>query len=315
MKQSYLAMTLLTWAVLTSPWSIAAEQVDKSAQLAAGSKLDIRVQRGEVKIHGWDKAEVAVKGTLDELSQGLTFSQEGGSFVIEDKLPHNYSSHEEKGSDLDIYLPTKVVVKVKGVSANYELDAINGEITTGNISGDINSKAVQGELTIKTVSGNITARNTSGNIRLETVSGDIDDQGSSGNISYRLVSGDLTADTSATKIAADMVSGSAKLQLKHVDNLNLRSVSGDMDVNLASLDTKAQLDSVNANINLIFSGLPDAEFNINGGPGGKIYNELTDAKPITSKYMHSEVLKFQTGSGKADVNITTISGDINVKKL
>jgi len=314
MKQFYVTLTLFTLAIFTSAWGMAAEQVDKSAQLTPGSKLDIRIQRGDVKVHGWDKAEVAIKGSLDDLSQGLIFAQNGGSFVIEDKMPRSYSSHEEKGSNLQIYLPTKVIVKMKGVSTNYALDSINGEVTTGNISGDIKSNALQGELTVKTVSGNITVRNNSGNIRLETVSGDIDDEGSSGTISYRLVSGDLTADSQASKIAADLVSGSAKLQLQQVDSLNLRSVSGDLTVRLKSLETKAQLDSVNADIDLIFDGMPDAEFNINGGPGGKIHNELTDAKPVTTKYMRSEVLKFQTGSGKADVNITTISGDIKVKQ-
>ncbi|MCL1074462.1 DUF4097 family beta strand repeat-containing protein [Shewanella dokdonensis] len=313
MKPSYLAITLLTLA-LTSPWTIAAEQVDKSAQLAPGSKLDIRIQRGEVKVQGWDKAEVAIKGTLDELSQGLVFAQDGGSFVIEDKLPRSYSSHDEKGSELQIYLPTKVIVKMKGISANYALNGINGEVTTGIISGDVDSDALRGELTIKTVSGNINARNNSGNIRLETVSGDIHDEGSSGTVSYQLVSGDLTADSQATKVAADLVSGSAELQLQQVDSLSLRSVSGDLKVMLKSLDTKAQLDSVNSDIDLVFDVMPDAEFNINGGPGGKIFNALTDAKPVTTKYMRSEILKFQTGSGKADVNITTISGDINIKK-
>ncbi|MCD8475305.1 MAG: hypothetical protein LRY40_00555, partial [Shewanella fodinae] len=82
---------------------MAAEQVDKSAQLTPGSKLDTRIQRGDVKVHGWDKAEVAIKGSLDDLSQGLIFAQYGGSFVIEDKMPISYSSHEEKGSNLQIY--------------------------------------------------------------------------------------------------------------------------------------------------------------------------------------------------------------------
>ncbi|MFQ6370909.1 DUF4097 family beta strand repeat-containing protein [Shewanella sp. YIC-542] len=314
MKQSYLALLLFTVATFTQPWAQAAEQVDKTAELAPGSKLDIHIQRGDVQIHGWDKAQVAIKGTLDELSEGLVFSRDGSRFVIKDKLPDSYSGHDEQGSRLTIYLPMQVNANIKGVSANYLLEHLKGEVNTGNVSGDINSQGLQGELNIKTVSGNIRAKDNSGQIEMESVSGDIDDQGSSGNIRYRLVSGDLTADIQARSVSADLVSGSATLQLQQADNLNLRSVSGDLQVTLQSLTTKAHLGSVNADIDLIFTQVPDAAFNIKGGPGGNIHNTLTDDKPTISQYTRNQRLKFQSGSGKADIDINTISGDISLKQ-
>ncbi len=108
-----ISLTLLSSALLLSPVLHAAEKVDQSAALESGAKLNIKIQRGEVKIRSWDKAEVAIKGKLDELSEGLVFGQQGGSFVIEDKLPKSYNSRDKDGSKLEIFLPATVNMKLK----------------------------------------------------------------------------------------------------------------------------------------------------------------------------------------------------------
>lgn len=294
--------------------AIAAEQVQQHADLASGSKVDIRVQRGQVTVKSWDKNQVSINGSLDEQSEGLVFEQRGAKFVIEDKLPRKYSGGRNNGSKLEIYLPKQADVRIAGTSTDFSLSDIRGNIDGNSISGDINLAKLAGDIAIRSVSGAITAEALNGKLSLETVSGDIDDTDSQGSSHYRLVSGDLTAQSQASDVYADVVSGKVALQLSRVEQLKVHAVSGDIKLALDSLSDKAQLDSVSGDIKLHFNQTPDAEFVINGGPSGNISNKLSDDKPQKAKYTHRESLKFQTGSAKANVYITTISGDIRLEK-
>ncbi|KFZ37352.1 hypothetical protein HR45_10025 [Shewanella mangrovi] len=309
-----LATVLLLVSGLLSPALFAAQQVDQQAQLSAGAKVDIRVQRGNVEVNSWDKDEIAVKGSLDARSEGLIFQQKGNNFVVEDKLPHRLSGSDDNGSALQIFVPKQINLKIKGISANYQLQQLEGNIDTASISGNIKLNTLKGDINVRSVSGDINTKDVAGKLMLESVSGNIHDQNSSGSARYRVVSGDLTSSSSATDLYADVVSGSAEIQLSQLDSLELHAVSGNIKVTLANISNKAQLDSVSGDIDLIFSTMPDVEFSINGGPGGDIHNKLSDDKPVKAKYTGAENLKFQLGSGKADFYITTISGGITLKR-
>ncbi|MCH1921554.1 DUF4097 domain-containing protein [Shewanella sp. A3A] len=305
---------VFAFATSVSTFAFAADKVDKQAPLAAGEKIDLRVQRGNVTIQSWDKAEVSISGTLDEKSDGLVFEQQGGKFVIEDKLPRQYSGNNNDGSVLKIMLPKNTSLKLAGVSTDFKLSDLDGSIDGNNVSGELTLSKLNGDINLRTVSGNITAKDLSGKLTLETVSGDIKDQQSSGTAHYSLVSGDLTADSQASEVYTDIVSGKVKLQLQRVEQLNLNAVSGDVKVKLNTITKKAELNSVSGDIELTFSQLPDAEFDINGGPSGDIDNKLTGDKPVKAKYTHSESLSFQTGAATASIEINTISGDIELAK-
>ncbi|WP_417763835.1 DUF4097 family beta strand repeat-containing protein [Shewanella sp.] len=301
-------------ATSVSTLAVAADKVDKQAPLAAGEKVDLQVQRGNVTIQSWDKDEVSITGTLDEKSQGLVFEQQGGKFVIEDKLPRQYSGNNNDGSALKIMLPKKISLKLNGVSTDYQLSGLDGNIDGNNVSGELSLNQLSGDISLRTVSGNITATGLSGKLALETVSGDIKDQQSSGTARYSLVSGDLNADSQATEVYTDIVSGKIQLQLQRVEQLELNAVSGDTKVTLDTITKKAELNSVSGDIKLSFSQLPDAEFDINGGPSGEIENKLSSDKPVKAKYTRSETLSFQTGAATANIAINTISGDIELLK-
>ncbi|GAB1044845.1 MAG: hypothetical protein SPiBPW_32140 [Shewanella algae] len=102
--------------------------------------------------------------------------------------------------------------------------------------------------------------------------------------------------------------------LKDPESLKARTVSGDLSIAMQSLAGNANVDSVSGDIELKFAKLPNAAFDISGGPGGKIDNQLTQDSPKKAKYTKAESLQFQSGSGQADVNINTISGRIKLQQ-
>ncbi|MCU7993685.1 DUF4097 domain-containing protein [Shewanella glacialipiscicola] len=274
----------------------AAQSIDKKLSIGNDVQLQIKVQRGDVTIQTWDKNEVSVSGTLDELSEGFIFEQQENNLNIEDKMPRHYNSGSNTSSQLTIKVPQAVKLSVDTVSANLQLTGIKGELELNTVSGNISAKAVDGK------------------IQFETVSGMLQDTDSQGEISYHLVSGDLTSQSRAEKVTIEQVSGEVNANLSVAKEVTLKTVSGDVQISLAKNLTKANLESVSGDIMLTFVDMPDASFDLNGGPSGKINNALTQDKPEKQKYAPRAELAFQTGSGAAKVKVNTVSGELTLKK-
>lgn len=294
--------------------AFAAEQVDKQLRIESGTPIQIKVQRGEVLIQSWDKNEVSVSGTLDELSEGFIFEQQGNQLKIEDKMPRQYNGNGKDGSKLTIKVPHTVNLSADTISANLQISQLQGELALNTVSGNISASHLNGKPALHTVSGDITTQGLNGNIQLETVSGEIQDTDSKGEINYRLVSGDLNSQTLAQQITVEQVSGEITANWSQAKEIHLRSVSGDSQVSLANSINKANLESVSGDITLTFTQLPDASFDLNGGPGGSIKNSVSQDAPQKQKYLPNEELSFKIGAGNANVKMATISGDLILKR-
>ncbi len=290
--------------------AFAAESVEKQMTIDSKTQVQIKVQRGEINIESWNKNDVSVTGTLDERSEGLVFEHKGNNLYIEDKMPRSYKGGDNGGSKLTIKVPKSVKLGADTISANLQLAGVEGELDINTVSGNIKADNLAGSPNLHTVSGDITTKALSGNVMLDTVSGEIKDTQSQGEIKYRLVSGDLDSQTLAEKVRVEQVSGEISGDFKAATQINIRTVSGDTQVSLAKNIERTSIESVSGDVNASFAELPDASFDLNGGPGGKITNGLTQDLPQKQKYVPSESLSFQTGAGSGDVLMHTISGNL-----
>lgn len=292
----------------------AAQSVDKQLSISSGTQLQIKIQRGEVQIQSWDKNEVSVTGTLDELSEGFIFEQKGNNLNIEDKMPQHYNGSDNNGSKLTIMVPKTVKLSADTISANLQITQTQGELDLNTVSGNISADGLSGNPSLNSVSGDITTKGLDGKILLNTVSGEINDTESKGEIKYRLVSGDLNSQTLAEKVKVEQVSGEVTANFSAAKDITIRTVSGDSQVSLAKTFDRASLESVSGDITVTFAAMPDASFDLNGGPGGKIKNGLSQDVPQKQKYVSNESLSFQTGTGSADVRMNTVSGNLSLKQ-
>ncbi len=299
-------------SLIFSQTLVSAETVDQTQSIQGKAKVSVNVQRGDVIFKSWDKNQISVKGELDELSEGLTFTVKGSHVVIEDKMPRQYNSNNKDGSQLTIMLPQQIKLQAEGVSANYRIDTFDGKMDISSVSGDIKASQLKNKVMLHTVSGDISSRELSGKVMLETVSGEIKDTDSSGKVAYRLVSGELTANSRADQVSVELVSGDATVALGDVDSLSIKTVSGDIELSVGNLTDKAKLGSVSGDIDVHFKREVNVSFDINGGPGGTIKNKLSNDQVSKEKYSPQTYLKFQTGDGSASLNASTISGNIEL---
>ncbi|QYJ74402.1 DUF4097 family beta strand repeat-containing protein [Shewanella sp. FJAT-52076] len=309
MKTLY-SLSLL--CLLASPL-FAAEKIDKSLDVGEQVVLDIRVQRGEVEISPWDQNKIQVQGTLDELSEGLVFENQGGRILLEDKLPKSYQGKKNQGSILVIKVPAKLTLNAEGISADYRIKGLEGDLGLGTVSGDINANRLGGKVNINTVSGEVETAELSGTVKIETVSGTVKDNNStSDDASYKSVSGDIRLNNQTKKVRIEQVSGDTEATLPNAHGVQYNAVSGDAELTLKG-DVKVSGESVSGDVSVKLLGDADARVAINGGPSGKIHNSLTNQAPAKPKYGPGSSLDMVLGSGKGVIELSTLSGKLSVK--
>ncbi|MCL1122954.1 DUF4097 family beta strand repeat-containing protein [Shewanella surugensis] len=314
MRSTRMINFLLIPFLLFSQASFAAKSINKQMQLQGDVSLNVKVLRGKVLIQTWQKHAIKVTGSLDKFSEGFVFDKEGNKVVIEDKLPEKVTGENKYGSDLVITVPASLSLTVLGVSANYDVSQLGGELSIETVSGHIKADQLSGTILLHTISGDIITKGLQGDASLDTVSGAIADYDSQGTMRYSSVNGNLSANNQAKNVFVEQISGNTTLRLTTVDNLSVKSISGALELNLDSLTNSAHISSVSGDIFTQFSKMPSCNFDIDAGPGGKITNTLTKDKPSKEKYRPNTYLRFMTGEGAADFFVKSISGHIQIRK-
>ena len=299
----------------STAWIAAAgEMVDKRLAAEDVNSISIENLRGEVTIVGWDKKEVRVKGELDEKTERFIFEKDGSHIKIKVEVPHNnHRSWSNDGSTLVINMPKESKMNFSGVSTDVIVKNLITSSEVHSVSGDIKADNLHEHVELSTVSGNVSSANLSGKIRLSSVSGDIKDQDSSGRLTLKVVSGEIESHSTANEVYVNNVSGSVELTLDKIDELEISTVSGDVDSQLSLNNSgMVKLSSVSGDMDMRFKNDVQANFRLNASAGGDLENKLTKDKAKRAKYGPSSKLYFQTGSGSASFKASTVSGTIKV---
>ncbi len=298
--------------------AFAGEKVDQQLNVAANSNITIENVRGKITITGWNKNEVSVTGELDEKAEKFIFEKNDNGILIKVVTPRDIghgSYSNEDGSNLVINLPQNARVNFDGISTDVKAKNLQHGSELKSVSGDIVAVNLADHIEISTISGDINTIDLSGKISLNSVSGEISDKNSQGRLRIEAVSGNIAAISNANNVSAHAVSGEIKLNLQKVDELELNTVSDDVNVILSlNNDGIIKANSVSGDINLFFQNNVQASFRLSSSVNDDIVNKLTDKKAKTAKYGPGASLNFATGNGNGSVRINTVSGDIKVAK-
>lgn len=299
-------------SLLFIPTTFAGEEVDETLDSAGVNRVTIENLSGEVRVIGWDKSTVAVKGELDDNAEKLTFEKVGKTINIKVELPKR-SKWSSSGSELVIHMPSDIRMNFDGVSSDVNLKNLFKNVAVKTVSGNIKASNLKDRVELSSVSGNITARDLFGKINLATVSGNIKDENSSGRIKLQVVSGEITSNSRATEVFVSNISGDSNLKLANVDEFKASTVSGDTTVSLfLKGNGEVKASTVSGEIKFDFQDDIAADFRLNASAGGDLINKVTNQKADHAKYGPSSKLYFQTGDANGSVRLSTVSGDVKV---
>jgi DUF4097 and DUF4098 domain-containing protein YvlB len=279
--------------VLAAPaWLAAQTTVDQKRPAATDGAVSIENMAGSVKVVGWDRAEVQVKGTVGDGGE-LSFEVSGKRTHIEIEADYNPMGVK---SDLEVYVPAGSSVDVEGFQATISVSGVTGAVKAETVNGSITQTGAARSVELQSVNGDIEVTKASGRIQAEAVNG---------GVSVRDGSGDLEASTVNGKL---LVTGGS------YERAQMESVSGAVRFD-AALSARASLsiETVSAPVELLLPAAVSAEFEVSSF-SGRITNELGPAAEKRGKWTPQSELHFTTGSGGARIRIETLSGVIGIRK-
>lgn len=298
----------------------AQETIDESRSVSANERVSVEVMRGNVRIRASDDNVFRVRGSIDEEAEGYTLESSNGFTRF--KVDYRRSSRgwswndEDDGSELEIEVPMASELEFEGISVDVDVMSITGSTTIQTVNGGITASQLSGFIDLTAVNGQINSSNNSGRIEIITVNGEVTDSDSTGRIEYSTVNGEIRASSSAAEISVSTVNGEAELSLTGTEVLEMGTVNGDIEVRLAgSLSPRIDGNTVSGDLRLELERDINASFDISANAGGDIDNELSDARPTRDQYGPRKQLNFSTGTGTGSVELTTVSGDIEIAPL
>jgi DUF4097 and DUF4098 domain-containing protein YvlB len=285
------ALVLAT--VLAVPgWASAQTTVDQKRPAAPDGTVSIENMAGTIKVTGWDRAEVQVKGTVGAGGE-LSFEGTGKSTHIEIESDRNPMGVR---SDLEVYVPAGSSVQIEGFQAT------------------ISAAGVTGSVTAETVNGSITQSGAAKNVELQSVNGNVDVTKAHGRVKAESVNGSVVLHDASGELEASTVHGKLHVLGGSWQRAEMESVAGTVRFE-AALSPRAtmSIETVSGAVQLVLPAATGAEFAVSSF-SGRITNELGPEASKPGKWTPQTELNFTTGSGGARVTVETLSGAIDIRK-
>jgi len=281
----------------------AAKPIDETRELAADGILEVHNVAGLIRVVGWNKSSVAIRGELGDGTAGLDIRGDRKSLRIEVKLPKRsgfgwWGGGSDSSATLEIQAPIGAQLRLNGVSADVEVRGHGGErLRVDTVSGDVKIDSGAPDIALKTVSGDVSLAATRPTQRVEmvTVSGDVRATDVGGELELESVSGDQDISTlNLRRLRSELVSGDLILRVKSLApnaRINAESVSGEISMQLPKMaDFKIEAES--------FSGDIESDF-------GRVKEE---------EYGSGKTLNFTEGKAQVSIELSTMSGQITLRQ-
>jgi DUF4097 and DUF4098 domain-containing protein YvlB len=300
----------------------AGEAISETRDVGPNAVISIDLTNGDVSIAGWDEQRFSIEGELSDAAEGFTLLDSNGNIRFEEHVERKNRwfwgdgrRNSGDGATLDIRIPRHSVLRLEGINANMDVRGLSGNTDVEVINGRIVANDLDGVVRLETVNGSIDTQNLSGRISLKTVNGSIDDRGSvSSRASFSAVNGSIRSDNQSPQVSASNVNGNMELDLHYVDDLEVSTVGGSLEI-FAFMNDLAYIDlsSVGGSIDLRLPDTTSTSFHVSTAVGGRIRNQLSDDEPMQrNRYINSRELDFVINGGNGDVNISTVSGNITL---
>ena len=272
--------------------------IDETMSLDATGTVEIDVTMRTVRVTGWDRSEVRVRGTMDPEREEFRFEREdwGLRVELEARDEHDgYDGWSASGMEpLEISVPRGAGVEVELVSGPLTVEGVDGSVQMETVSGNVRYEGGAESVRAESVSGTVDVRAPSArDTRGGSVSGSVVLRVAGGRVAGESVSGDLEihAEGPVREVSGESVSGSVTFAGRPAASadLHFESHSGDIVVRLPA-DFGGVLEAET------FSGSIESAF------GGEARRE--------SQYTPGKSFRHVVGSGGASISGESFSGTV-----
>lgn len=296
MKRFAVPAGLLFGVLMAAAPAFGGTPVDKTVAAAANGRVQVSSVAGSIKVTAWNRNEIHIGGTLSRDAERLAVDKTAGGVDIRVVLPSHIFGNSE-GSHLIIQLPAASQLEVHTVSA------------------DIDAGGLAGPVRLETVSGNLAVVSRSASLYANAISGEVGVTGSAPNatIDAHSISGKVRIENVHGSLRAGTTSGDIQLTGENdLQGAKLDTTSGDIQFAAAlGPDGDYEFHSVSGNVVLSLPKVPAASFDVSSF-SGDIDTNFGPAPQRSSAFAPGKEWHYQSGAGKADIRIRTLSGDVRI---
>lgn len=291
-KPRWSRLTAVALSLGAAPWSAVHAEFRQTLTADPHGSVEVVVLAGSVEIDGWDRPEVEVTGSPEDLGSRVHLSHSGDKVSV-NVAPAGLTGRSSGEVHLVVHVPAGSSVSTALVNADLKVQRLSGDARLRTISGDI-AGSVDGNLAVNTVTGAVNlAAPAARRLEVKTISGNVQLSGASGEVEISTVSGTVEADLG---------------QLSHA---RFNSISGAMTANFSLLpDARIEAESVSGPIRFGFTRAPAADFDVQTFSGS--IDNCFGPKATQSQYGPGSKLTFRSGDGQASVRIATKSGAVTL---
>jgi hypothetical protein len=277
----------------------AATPINQIQPLNPDARVVINNVRGSIKVIGSDKSDLIVSGQLGE---GARLETSGNADYYTIKVVNSNTKGwllwRAAGED------TQLVVNVPR-AIGLIIDSVSADV---DVSGLVGGRAVS----VSTVSAQQRVDVQTKRLVLDSVSGDMSVKGQFDYLKLGTISGAIKSEAASAQMRLDTISGDAKIVLPSIKNLVAESVSGKLDVQLAGLaESDVHLEAVSGAVILEIPQDASTRLSLESF-SGKITSAWGSAQ--SNELGLGSKLEQVLGDGKAQIQIETFNGDIDLKK-
>ena len=202
-------------------------------------RLSLEVPSGDVRVETGDEPETTVvlepahdDDASVEAVEKARIEFRGGelSVIVPEQRTFGISFGRRGAVILRVRTPHGATASIKTKSADVVARGRYARAEVNSASGDIEIGEVERDAEFNTVSGDLRAGPIGGHVELNAVSGDAVLERVGGRLRVNCVSGDVTVREASDAVKVESVSGDVRLESVESGDVELNSISGDLQV-------------------------------------------------------------------------------------
>lgn len=299
--------------IITSKVKTVLEDGETSAEksIVVDTKVNISlcVSEGRVKINGWERNEIrAFVGDRSEVGfKVLQKNRQTNNPVwilvtgFDTSKPRETNSEEcLSGDEIELDVPRGATVNIKGRTSETTIESVR-KVMVKTVAGDISLDNIEEGISAATYEGDITIINSGGAIAVESGNGNI-----------------IALDVAPSEIGDifKAKTGSGAITLEQIEHRQTEISSTSGAIKFAGAFQSGGQYNFNTTNGTILLAIPEkSSCKINATYGfGRFNSEINYTVITEDKTSKAQRLVASIGGGDANVNLTTYSGAIRIKK-
>lgn len=283
-------MLVFASAVLFAGESRAQTKVNRGLPLDATGAVRVYNLVGNVRVTGWTRDSVAVRGSL---GKGNTLHMGGGRAGIK-MFVEGADDRNPGPASIEVMVPARAKVWVKTATASIEVTGVTGSLDLYVVGGDIRVNGNPADVNAEAIDGSITIAGSPAWVRAKSASGDVLLDGTSSDVTVSTVSGKIeVSGTRFEKAKFESVTGSIRFagSFERGGLVNFDTHGGSIEIGIPA-ESPADFDVVSI--------------------AGAITNKLTSTRPAPGRYGRGAELSTSSGSGGTRVVVRSFKGPVTL---